>query len=139
MAEAKQSIVGIAIPEECGKAEMYEITAIMYHDDNTDKEESEYQIFITKEEYEKSTPFATIKANMNPEILLYPDEEHEGIGFLQYDLVESEQVDVTGGLNAIIVSEVVNDSDTRWIMSENSYADVKAKTVRMNDEEITID
>ena len=139
MAEAKQSIVGIAIPEECGKAEMYEITAIMYHDDNTDKEESEYQIFITKEEYEKSTPFATIKANMNPEILLYPDEEREGIGFLQYDLVESEQVDVTGGLNAIIVSEVVNDSDTRWIMSENSYADVKAKTVRMNDEEITID
>lgn len=139
MAEAKQSIVGIAIPEECGKAEMYEIIAIMYHDDNTDKEESEYQIFITKEDYEKSTPFATIKANMNPEILLYPDEEHEGIGFLQYDLVESEQVDVTGGLNAIIVSEVVNDSDTRWIMSENSYADVKAKIVRMNDEEITID
>ena len=139
MAETKQSIVGIAIPEECGKADMYEITAIMYHDDNSDKEESEYQIFITKEDYEKSTPFATIKANMNPEILLYPDEEHEGIGFLQYDLVESEQVDVTGGLNAIIVSEVVNDSDTRWIMSENSYADVKAKTVRMNDEEITID
>ena len=115
MAETKQSIVGIAIPEECGKADMYEITAIMYHDDNSDAGETEYQVFITKEDFEKSTPFATIKANMNPEILLYPDEEHEGIGFLQYDLVESEQVDVTGGLNAIIVSEVVNDSDTRWI------------------------
>ena len=25
MAETKQSIVGIAIPEECGKADMYEI------------------------------------------------------------------------------------------------------------------
>lgn len=37
MAEAKQSIVGIAIPEECGKAEKYGITAIMYHDDNSDK------------------------------------------------------------------------------------------------------
>lgn len=139
MAETNQSIVGIAIPEECGKAEMYEITAIMYHDDNSDMEESEYQIFITKEDFEKSAPFATIKANMNPEILLYPDEEHEVIGFLQYDLVESEHVDVTGGLNAIIVSEVVNDSDTKWIMSENSCADVKAYTVRMNDEEITID
>ena len=140
MAEAKQSIVGIAIPEECGKAEMYEITAIMYHDDNTDKEESEYQIFITKEDYEKSTPFATIKANMNPEILLYPDEEHEVIGFLQYDLVESEKVTIAKDESkAIIISDVVNDSETKWNMSEVDYSNVQAKTVKMNDEEISID
>lgn len=42
MAETKQSIVEIAIPEECGKADMYEITAIMYHDDNSDVAETEY-------------------------------------------------------------------------------------------------
>lgn len=139
MTETKQSIVGIAIPEECGKADMYEITAIMYHDDNSDKQESEYQIFITKEDFEKATPFATIMANMNPEILLYPDEEHEGIGFLHYDLVELERVSVVDDLNVIIVSEVVNDSDTKWIISEGDYASVKAKTVKMNDEEITVE
>ena len=122
MAETKQSIVGIAIPEECGKADMYEITAILYHDDNSDVDETEYQVFITKEDFEKSTPFATIKANMNPEILLYPDEEHEGMGFLQYDLVELERVSSVDDLNVIIVSEVVNDSDTKWIISESDYA-----------------
>lgn len=139
MAETKQSIVGIAIPEECGKADMYEITAILYHDDNSDADETEYQVFITKEDFEKSTPFATIKANMNPEILLYPDEEHEGMGFLQYDLVESERVDTTGDINAIVVSEIVDDSDTKWIMHENDYTGIEAKFVRMNDEEITVE
>ena len=139
MAETKQSIVGIAIPEECGKADMYEITAIMYHDDNSDAGETEYQVFITKEDFEKSTPFATIKANMNPEILLYPDEEHEGMGFLQYDLVESERVDTTGDINAIVVSEIVDDSDTKWIMPKNDYTGIEAKFVRMNEEEIMVE
>ena len=139
MAETKQSIVGIAIPKECGKADMYEITAIMYHDDNSDAGETEYQVFITKEDFEKSAPLATIKANMNPEILLYPDEEHEGMGFLQYDLVESERVDTTGDINAIVVSEIVDDSDTKWIMPENDYTGIEAKLVRMNDEEITVE
>ena len=82
MAETKQSIVGIAIPEECGKVNMYEISAILYHDDNSDMAETEYQVFITKEDFEKSAPFATIKANMNPEILLYPDEEHRMVNYL---------------------------------------------------------
>lgn len=139
MAETKQSIVGIAIPEECGKADMYEITAIMYHDDNSDAGETEYQVFITKEDFEKSTPFATIKANMNPEILLYPDEEHEGMGFLQYDLVESERVAVARDeTKAIIISDVVDDSDTKWIMSEVDYSNTQAKIVKMNNEEISV-
>ena len=38
MAEVKQSFVGIAFPEECGKANMYELTTIMYHDENTDRD-----------------------------------------------------------------------------------------------------
>lgn len=140
MAETKQSIVGIAIPEECGKADMYEITAIMYHDDNSDAGETEYLVFITKEDFEKSTPFATIKSNMNPEILLYPDEEHEGMGFLQYDLMESEKVTIAKDESkAIIISNVVNDSETKWNMSEVDHSNVQAKTVKMNDEEISID
>lgn len=140
MAEAKQSIVGIAIPEECGKAEMYEITAIMYHDANSDKEEIEYQVFITKEDFEKAAPFATIKANMNPEVLLFPDDKHEGIGCLQYDLVEASRIrDTEDGKNAIIISELVDESDSRWIMVEDNCIDVQTKTVRMNDNEISID
>ena len=140
MAETKQSIVGIAIPEECGKADMYEITAIMYHDDNSDAGETEYQVFITKEDFEKSTPFATIKANMNPEILLFPDDEHEEIGCLQYDLVEAARIRETkDGKRTIIVSELVDDSDSKWIMAGNIYIDAQAKTVRMNDNEISID
>lgn len=110
MTETKQSIVGIAIPEECGKADMYEITAIMYYDDNSDVAETEYQVFITKEDFEKLTPFATIKANMNPEILLYPDEEHEGMGFLQYDLVELGRTQMTNEGLALLIEMAIGNT-----------------------------
>lgn len=119
---------------------MYELTAIMYHDDNSDNAEVEYQVFITKENFEKSTPFTNIKANMNPEVLLFPDDEHEGIGCLQYDLVEASRIKETeDGRKSIIVSELINNSVPKWIMSEVNYNDAQAKIVRMNDNEISID
>lgn len=48
MAETKHSIVGIAIPEKCGKVDMNELTGIRYHDDLSDNADVEYQVFITK-------------------------------------------------------------------------------------------
>ena len=87
MSEEANKKIGIVIPEECGKAEEYELTAIMYQDENSDAAEEEYQVFITEDDYNEGKAFTVLNANMNPEILLYPDENHEGIGCLEYDLV----------------------------------------------------
>jgi len=114
----EKNTTGIVIPEECGRAEKYEITAIMYHNENSEEKDVEYKIYITEKDFENSTPFATIQANMNLEILLYPDDEHEGIGCLEYDLVENERIIKNdAGENIIIISNIVNDSESRWIMT----------------------
>ena len=139
----KKGILGIVIPEECGKAEKYEITAIMYHSDYTDAKSIEYKIFITEKDFENGTPFATIQANMNPEILLYPDEENEGIGCLEYNLVENEKIiQNDAGENAIVISNIVNDSESQWIMNvtdNSAYINVEAKTIREYCGELTLE
>ncbi len=87
MSEEANKKIGIVIPEECGKAEEYELTAIMYYDENSDAAEEEYQVYITENDYNDGKAFAVLNANMNPEILLYPDEDHEGIGCLEYEIL----------------------------------------------------
>ena len=48
------------IPEECGKADKYELTAIMYNVEGTDETEKEYSVFITNEDCEENKVFTTI-------------------------------------------------------------------------------
>ena len=88
----KNKIKGIMIPEECGNAEKYEFTAIMYHNENSDAPVNECAIFITEEDYKDNKPFITVSGNMNPTLFMFPDEQNEGIGCLEYDLVEAELV-----------------------------------------------
>lgn len=133
MSENANKKIGIVIPEECGKAEEYELTAIMYRDENSDAAEEEYQVFITEDDYNEGKAFAVLNANMNPEILLYPDEDHEGIGCLEYDLVENERISLTeDGKKGIIISKVLAESESKWIMAvvdSSSYLNVQPKTV----------
>ncbi|MCR5728554.1 MAG: hypothetical protein K6G24_13950 [Lachnospiraceae bacterium] len=139
----KRNTIGIVIPEECGRAENYEITAIMYHDENSEEKDVEYKIYITEKDFENSTPFATIQANMNPEILLYPDEENEGTGCLEYDLVETGRiVKNEADENIIIISNIVNDSESQWIMTvtdTSAYINIPPKTIRENDNNLEIE
>ncbi len=142
MSEEANKKIGIVIPEECGKAEEYELTAIMYHDENSDAAEEEYQVYITENDYNDGKAFAVLNANMNPEILLYPDEDHEGIGCLEYDLVENERISLTeDGKKGIIISKVLAESESKWIMAadSSSYLNVKPKTVKEIDNVIEID
>lgn len=124
---------GIKIPEECGKAQKYELTAIMYHDENVDAYLKECAVFITEEDYEDNKIFVTVSGNMNPTLLMFPDEYNSGIGCLELDLVEA-------GLTrsyredgyAVVISEVVNNTDTVWTSSNvdrASYLAVKPKIV----------
>ena len=132
MSENANKKIGIVIPEECGKAEEYELTAIMYRDENSDAVEEEYQVFITEDDYNEGKAFAVLNANMNPEVLLYPDEDHEGIGCLEYDLVENERISLTeDGKKGIIISKVLAESESKWIMAADSsnYLNVQPKTV----------
>ena len=118
MSEEANKKIGIVIPEECGKAEEYELTDIMYHDENSDAAEEEYHVYITENDYNDGKAFAVLNANMNPEILLYPDEDHEGIGCLEYDLVENERISLTeDGKKAIIISKVLAESESKWILA----------------------
>ena len=70
MREDVKKVVGIMIPEECGKADKYELTAIMYNEEDADGPVNEYSVFIVSEDYEENKPFTTIKGNMNPTLLL---------------------------------------------------------------------
>lgn len=110
MSEDKKKVVGIMIPDECGKADKYELTAIMYYDESSVETEKEYNVFITKEDYEANKPFTSIKSNMNPTLLLFPDDDNRGIGCFTYDLVEAGLIDSQDGMNAIVVSEVVDQA-----------------------------
>ena len=42
MSENAKKRIGIVIPKECGKAEKYELTAIMYHDEDSNVAEEDY-------------------------------------------------------------------------------------------------
>lgn len=128
-----EKMKGIKIPEECGKAEKYALTAIMYHDENVDAEMKECAVFITEEDYQDNKIFVTVSGNKNPTLLMFPDEYNIGIGYLEYDLVEA-------GLTrpyrddgyAVVVSKVVNAADTVWSNSNvdrASYLTVKPKIV----------
>lgn len=142
MGEDNKKIVGIMIPEECGKAEKYELTAIMYNVEGADESEKEYSVFISTEDYEENKVFTIIKSNMNPTLLLFPDEANEGMGCLEYDLVDAGLVHIQGDVNAIVVSEVVNASDTVWENGEvdrEVYLAVKPKVVSEVDNTISIE
>ena len=142
MCEDNKKIVGIMIPEECGKADKYELTAIMYNAEGADEPEKGYSVFITTEDYEENKVFTTIKGNMNPTLLLFPDDANEGMGSLEYDLVEAGLVHTQDAVNAIVVSEVVNASDTVWQNSEvgrEVYLAVKPKVVSEVDNTISIE
>jgi len=142
MSEDKKKVVGIMIPEECGKADKYELTAIMYYDESSIETEKEYKVFITKEDYEANKPFTSIKSNMNPTLLLFPDDDNRGIGCFTYDLVEAGLIDSQDGVNAIVVSEAVNASDTVWKSNEverENYLAVKPKVVSEVDNTISIE
>lgn len=134
--------IGIVIPEECGKAEKYELTAIMYHDEDSDAAEEEYQVYITEDDYNDDKAFAVLNANMNPEILLYPDEDHESIGCLEYDLVENERIRLSqDGKKSIVVSKILSESESKWIKSADDssvYLNVQPKTVKEIDNVIEI-
>ena len=141
MREDVKKVVGIMIPEECGKADKYELTAIMYNEEGTDGTVNEYSVFIASEDYEENKPFTTIKGNMNPTLLLFPDEENVGMGSLEYDLVEAGLIHKQDDVNAIVVSEVVNASDAVWINSElvrEVYLASKPKVVNEVDNVISI-
>lgn len=142
MREDNKKVVGILIPEECGKADKYELTAIMYNVEGTDETEKEYSVFISTEDYEENKVFTIIKSNMNPTLLLFPDEANEGMGCLEYDLVDAGLVHIQGDVNVIVVSEVVNASDTVWENGEvdrEVYLAVKPKVVSEVDNTISIE
>ena len=142
MGEDNKKIVGIMIPEECGKADKYELTAIMYNVEGADEPEKEYSVFISTEDYEENKVFTTLNGNMNPTLLLFPDEANEGMGCLEYDLVDAGLVHTQGDVNAIVVSEVVNASDTVWENGEverEVYLAVKPKVVSEVDNTISIE
>ncbi len=84
-------INGIEIPKECGKAEKYKATIILYDNEKSEREEVEYKIYITEKDFENSTPLITIQANMNPEIQFYPDDG-EDVSYMYYDLEETGSV-----------------------------------------------
>ena len=137
----EKKMKGIKIPKECGKAEKYKLTAIMYHDENVDTEMKECAIFITEEDYEDNKIFVTVSGNMNPTLLLFPDEYNIGIGYLEYDLVEA-------GLTrpyredgyAVVVSKVVNAADTVWSNSDVdriSYLKIQPQIVVETNDGIT--
>ena len=129
----EKNVKGIKIPEVCGRAEKYDLTAIMYHDENAETEMKECAIFITEEDYKDNKIFVTVSGNMNPTLVLFPDEYNIGIGCLEYDLVEAELVHpYREDGYAVVVSEVVNAADTVWTKSEverASYLTVKPKIV----------
>ncbi len=130
MSEDKKKVVGIMIPEECGKADKYELTAIMYFSEGIEEAVKEYSVFITEEDYEENKIFTSILSNMNPTLLLFPDEVNAGMGSLEYDLVEAGLIHTENDVNAIVVSEIVNASDTVWNSSEverEVYLAIKAK------------
>lgn len=132
MREDNNKIIGIMIPDECGKADKYELTAIMYNEEGTDEPVKEYSVFITNEDYEENKVFTTIKSNMYPTLLLFPDDENEGIGSLEYDLVDAGLIHEKDDVSAIVVSEVVNATDTVWNNSEvnrETYLVVTPKVV----------
>lgn len=142
MKEDIKKIEGIMIPEECGKADKYEFTAITYNEEDADEPVNEYSVFIVSKDYEENKPFTTIKGNMNPTLLLFPDEENAGMGSLEYDLVEAGLIHKQDDVNAIIVSEVVNASDTVWINSEldrEVYLACKSKVINEVDNVISIE
>lgn len=137
----EKKMKGIKIPEECGKAEKYALTAIMYNDENVDTEMKECAVFITEEDYEDNKIFVTVSGNMNPTLLMFPDEYNIGIGYLEYDLVEA-------GLTrsyredgyAVVVSRVVNAADTVWSsidVDRASYLAIKPKIVIETNDGIT--
>ena len=140
---AKENFKGIEIPVECGRAEIYELTAILFSDKNSEEPIKKHLVYITKEDYENNKVFATIEANMNPEILLFPDDEHEGEGCLQYDLVETERIKYNSeNVPVIIVEDVVNDSDTSWIrgeMASDTYCRPTPRVVAVVDNVISIE
>lgn len=141
MKEDIKKIEGIMIPEECGKADKYELTAILYNETDVDEQGKEFTVFITREDYEDNNPFTTIKGNMNPTLLLFPDEENVGMGSLEYDLVEAGLIHKQDDVNAIVVSEAVNASDTVWVNSEldrEVYLASKPKVVNEVDNVISI-
>ena len=141
MKEDVKKIEGIMIPEECGKADNYEFAIIMYNETGVEELEKEYTLFITCEDYEDNKPYATIKANVNPGLILYPYEKDAGIGCFVYDLVDDGFVHEKNNMNAIIVSEAVNASDTVWVKSEldrEVYLASKPKVVNEIDNVISI-
>lgn len=135
--------IGLVIPEECGKAEKYDFVAIIYHDENSTQEEEEYQVFITEKDLADSKAYTTIHANMNPEIVLYPDDDHEGVGCLEYDLVQNERIKTTKeGIKAIIVSTIVDSSDSKWKVSgtvSSDYITIVPRKIREDGNELTIE
>lgn len=141
MTELKEKIKGIEIPEKCGRAEKYELTAILYHDENKDAPMKECKIFITEEDYKDNKPFITVSGNMNPTLLLFPDEYNIGIGCLTYDLVDAELIDPYDDACAVVVSKVVNASDTVWRSSDvdrTVYLKIKPDIVTIDDSGINI-
>ncbi len=142
MTEQKEKMKGIEIPEKCGRADKYEITAILYHDENEEAPMKECKIFITEEDYKDNKLFITVSGNMNPTLLLFPDEYNIGIGCLTYDLVEAELVHRYGeDAYAVVVSKVVNASDTVWKDSEVDravYLEIKPKIVTVDDGVINV-
>lgn len=101
----------------------------------------ECAIFITEEDYEDNKIFVTVSGNMNPTLLLFPDEYNIGIGYLECDLVEA-------GLTrpyredgyAVVVSKVVNAADTVWSNSDVdriSYLKIQPQIVVETNDGIT--
>ena len=133
---------GIVIPDECGKAEKYELTAILFEDeDDTSREKTKYKVYVTEEDFTNDVPFTTFEGNMDPEILLWPDDEHEDIGFCHYALAEKGYVEKTkDGENAIIISKAVS-LDTEWFKAEIDISECsidKLKEIRMTDKEVIL-
>lgn len=139
----KESYKGIEIPTECGSAEMYELLAILFTDENATTTEKKYNVYVTREDFTEGKLFTTIGANMNPELLLYPDVEHEGMGCLQYDLVEAEYVELDANeIPSLVVSDIVGWSDTTWIESgvgRDKYLTIVPKTLSMVDNVISVE
>ncbi len=136
----KENVKGFVIPTECGTAETYEVIAIMYHCEEDLVPEKEYSIFITREDYNDKKEYTKIVANMNPTLLLLPNEDNAGTGVFEYDLIESDSIHTfRDGACAIIISEVV---DTKWITTEverETYLSISPKAIYDNCNVITME
>ena len=122
----EKNLKGIKIPEVCGRAEKYALTAIMYHDENKEAEMKECAIFITEEDYQDNKIYVTVSGNMNPTLVLFPDEYNKcTIGYLGYRDNSINDKDKDNIFNTLSINQVLN-SQFRMVTNKGY-----AKTVIM--------